>query len=69
VICPKAVRTAQINDGEHAGNWGLGRENPTKRRERHEVEFEEARCDGFGFCEEVAPEVFRIDEDGNLQIS
>jgi ferredoxin len=32
------------------------------------VEFDEARCDGFGFCEDVAPEVFRVDDDGNLHI-
>lgn len=32
------------------------------------VEFDEPRCDGFGFCEEVAPEVFRMDDDGNLEV-
>ena len=32
------------------------------------VKFDEPRCDGFGFCEEVAPEVFRIDDDGNLEV-
>jgi len=26
------------------------------------------RCDGFGYCEQQAPEVFRLDDDGNLII-
>jgi ferredoxin len=32
------------------------------------VEFDEPRCDGFGFCEEVAPEVFRVDDDGKMWV-
>lgn len=32
------------------------------------VEFDEPRCDGFGFCEEVAPEVFETDDEGMLTI-
>ena len=32
------------------------------------VEFDEPRCDGFGFCEEVAPEVFETDDEGTLHI-
>lgn len=32
------------------------------------LHFDEPRCDGFGFCEEVAPEVFATDDDGNLRI-
>jgi ferredoxin len=26
------------------------------------------RCDGFGYCEQQAPEVFRLDDDGELEI-
>ena len=32
------------------------------------VEFDEPRCDGFGFCEEVAPEVFETDDEGMLTV-
>lgn len=27
------------------------------------IEVDEARCDGFGFCEQAAPEVFGLDGD------
>lgn len=26
------------------------------------------RCEGYGFCEERAPEMFRLDEDGELDV-
>jgi ferredoxin len=26
------------------------------------------RCEGFGFCEEVAGEVFQVSHDGNVQV-
>jgi ferredoxin len=32
------------------------------------LQFDRSRCEGFGFCEEVAPEVFETDDDGNLTI-
>lgn len=32
------------------------------------IVFDEARCDGFGFCAEVAPEFFLLDDDGNLEL-
>jgi ferredoxin len=32
------------------------------------LQFDRARCEGFGFCEEVAPEVFQVDDDGDLSI-
>jgi len=26
------------------------------------------KCDGFGFCEQAAPHIFELDDDGELQI-
>jgi ferredoxin len=26
------------------------------------------RCEGYGFCEEKAPEMFQLDEDGQLEV-
>ncbi|WDG18398.1 ferredoxin [Microbacterium sp. Clip185] len=26
------------------------------------------RCDGFGFCEQAAPELLRLDDDGVVQV-
>lgn len=28
------------------------------------VEVDAGRCDGFGYCEQQAPEVFRLDDEG-----
>ncbi|GAA4402302.1 hypothetical protein GCM10023147_42730 [Tsukamurella soli] len=33
-----------------------------------EISFDEPRCEGFGFCEEVAPEFFEIDDSGVLTV-
>ncbi|MFD2687518.1 ferredoxin [Streptomyces phyllanthi] len=32
------------------------------------IEVDEARCDGFGFCEQAAPEVFGLDDDGVVTV-
>lgn len=32
------------------------------------LEYDKSRCEGFGFCEEVAPEVFQMDDDGDLVV-
>lgn len=32
------------------------------------IEVDQARCDGFGFCEQAAPEVFRLDDEGEAQV-
>jgi ferredoxin len=32
------------------------------------VQVDRAKCEGFGFCEEAVPEVFRLDDDGLLHI-
>jgi ferredoxin len=32
------------------------------------VQLDRPRCEGFGFCEEVAPEVFQTDDEGSLTI-
>ncbi|MET8331279.1 ferredoxin [Streptomyces sp. NPDC005181] len=32
------------------------------------VEVERSRCEGYGFCEQSAPEVFRLDDEGELVI-
>lgn len=29
---------------------------------------DESRCDGFGFCEQAAPEVFGLDDDGVVTV-
>jgi len=30
------------------------------------LELDTARCEGFGFCAEAAPELIRIDDDGQV---
>lgn len=32
------------------------------------VEIDHGKCEGFGFCEEAAPDVFALDEDGYVQL-
>lgn len=32
------------------------------------VQVDRAKCEGFGFCEEAVPDVFRLDDDGVLHI-
>ncbi|MFE9645105.1 ferredoxin [Streptomyces sp. NPDC006365] len=32
------------------------------------IEVDESRCDGFGFCEQAAPEVFGLDDDGVVTV-
>jgi ferredoxin len=32
------------------------------------VEVDRSRCEGHGMCEEAAPEIFQLDEDGELRI-
>lgn len=32
------------------------------------IEVDESRCDGFGFCEQAAPEVFGLDDDGAVTV-
>lgn len=32
------------------------------------VEVDAARCDGFGYCEQQAPEVFRLDDEGTVTV-
>jgi ferredoxin len=32
------------------------------------INIDTTRCEGFGMCEEVAPDLFKLDEDGNLHV-
>jgi ferredoxin len=32
------------------------------------IEVDQARCDGFGFCEQAAPELFALDDDGFVTV-
>jgi ferredoxin len=32
------------------------------------VELDRARCEGHGTCEQIAPNIYRLDEDGELDI-
>ena len=32
------------------------------------ISVDERRCEGYGFCEERAPQLVQLDEDGNLVI-
>jgi ferredoxin len=32
------------------------------------VHVDRDKCEGFGFCEQAAPEVFRLDDDGVLSV-
>lgn len=32
------------------------------------IEVDRHRCEGFGMCEEVAPDLYALDDDGNLQV-
>jgi ferredoxin len=32
------------------------------------IEVDRERCDGFGFCEQAAPELIRLDDDGEPEI-
>lgn len=32
------------------------------------VTVDTSRCDGFGYCEQRAPEVFRLDDEGELSV-
>jgi ferredoxin len=32
------------------------------------IEVDRERCDGFGLCEQTAPELIRIDDDGEPEI-
>ena len=32
------------------------------------VTVDRARCEGHGVCEEIAPEVYRLDDEGELEI-
>jgi ferredoxin len=32
------------------------------------MEIDRGRCDGFGFCEETAPELIRLDDEGEPEI-
>lgn len=32
------------------------------------IEFDQDRCEGHGLCEETAPEVYRLDDDGELEL-
>lgn len=32
------------------------------------IEADESRCDGFGFCEQAAPEVFGLNDDGVVTV-
>ncbi len=34
-----------------------------------DVHVDRDKCEGFGFCEEAAPEVFALDDDGVLHIT
>lgn len=32
------------------------------------IELDRDRCEGHGLCEETAPEVYRLDDDGELEL-
>jgi ferredoxin len=32
------------------------------------IEVDRTRCEGFGMCEEVAPELYSLDEEGELRV-
>ncbi|WP_020499261.1 ferredoxin [Sciscionella marina] len=32
------------------------------------IEVDRDRCEGFGFCEQAAPSVFELDENGELHV-
>lgn len=32
------------------------------------IEFDRDRCEGHGLCEEAAPEVYRLDDDAELEL-
>jgi ferredoxin len=32
------------------------------------IELDRLRCDGHGVCEEIAPQVYRLDDEGELEI-
>ena len=32
------------------------------------IALDRARCEGHGMCEEAAPELFRLDDDGELEV-
>lgn len=32
------------------------------------IELDELRCEGHGLCESVAPEIYRLDDEGELEI-
>lgn len=32
------------------------------------VQIDHGKCEGFGFCEEAAPAVFRLDDDGYVEM-
>lgn len=32
------------------------------------IQLNESRCEGYGFCEETAPELFHLDVDGDLEL-
>jgi ferredoxin len=32
------------------------------------VDVDRARCEGHGMCEDAAPEIFHLDDDGELEI-
>lgn len=33
------------------------------------IEIDKKRCEGHGLCEQVAPEVFQLDDDGIAEVS
>jgi ferredoxin len=40
----------------------------TEAIEMIRAEVEPGRCEGFGFCEELAPEIFQVEDDGDVLI-
>lgn len=32
------------------------------------IELDRARCEGHGMCEQIAPSIYRLDEEGELEI-
>jgi ferredoxin len=32
------------------------------------IELDRDRCEGHGLCEETAPEIYRLDDDGELEL-
>jgi ferredoxin len=42
--------------------------DPTTHSPSARVEVDGKRCEGHGFCEDAAPELFALDEDGELII-